>query len=204
MPHPAQPQHTNYGAPRTRKRHQQEHRPRPTERSDPTQHAKGRTGACPGPRKGATTRRNVTRGGGFVALEFRLGNFAFQTYHEISHVKFRVHREFPAHQQYTLWTVAGGADSDSRGLREISHGEIYHRKFDLARNPPPLPMSSRKPCFTLKMPDCCLNLQFVPRGRSSPGGGGCSGGPGKANLLLGAVPALCRNAPPCPLTGGGA
>ena len=67
-PHPAQRQHTNDGAPRTRKRHQQEHRPqRPTERSDPTQHAKGRTGDCPGPRKGATTRRNVTRGGGGLA-----------------------------------------------------------------------------------------------------------------------------------------
>ena len=65
MPHPAQPQHTNYWAPRTRKRHPQEHRPqRPTESSDPTQQAKGRTGDCPGPRKGATTRRNVTQGGG--------------------------------------------------------------------------------------------------------------------------------------------
>ena len=64
MPHPAQPQHTNYWAPRMRKRHQQEHRPqRPTESSDPTQHAKGRTGDRPGPRKGATTRRNVTQGG---------------------------------------------------------------------------------------------------------------------------------------------
>ena len=63
MPHSAQPQHTNDGALRTRKRHQQEHRPqRPTERSDPTQHAKGRTGDCPGPRKGTTTRRNVTQG----------------------------------------------------------------------------------------------------------------------------------------------
>ena len=63
-PHPAQPRHTDHWAPRTRKRHQQEHRPqRPTERSDPTQHAKGRTGDCPGPRKGATTRRNVTQGG---------------------------------------------------------------------------------------------------------------------------------------------
>ena len=51
-PHPAQPRHTNDWAPRTRKRHQQEHRPqRPTERSDPTQHAKGRTGDCPGPVK---------------------------------------------------------------------------------------------------------------------------------------------------------
>ena len=65
LPHSAQPQHTNYWAPRTRKRHQQEHRPqRPTERSDPTQHAKGRTGDCPGPRKETTTRRNVTQGGG--------------------------------------------------------------------------------------------------------------------------------------------
>ena len=48
-----------------KKRHPQEHRPqRPTESSDPTQHAEGRTGDCPGPRKGATTRRNVTGGGG--------------------------------------------------------------------------------------------------------------------------------------------
>ena len=63
MPHSAQPQHTNYWAPRTRKRHQQEHQlQRPTESSDPTQHAKGRTGDRPGPRKGATTRRNVTQG----------------------------------------------------------------------------------------------------------------------------------------------
>ena len=65
MPHSAQPQHTNYWAPRTRKRHQQEHRPqRPTERSHPTQHAKGRTGDRPGPRKETATRRNVTQGGG--------------------------------------------------------------------------------------------------------------------------------------------
>ena len=43
--------------------HQQEHRPqRPTESSDPTQHAKGRTGDCPGPRKETTTQENVTRG----------------------------------------------------------------------------------------------------------------------------------------------
>ena len=61
---PAQPRHTNDGAPRTQKRHQQEHRPqRPTESSDPTQHAKGRTGGCPGPRKETATRRNVTQGG---------------------------------------------------------------------------------------------------------------------------------------------
>ena len=55
-PQPEQPRHTNHWAPRTRKRHQQEHRPhRPTKRSNPTQHAKGRTGDCPGP-------RNVTQG----------------------------------------------------------------------------------------------------------------------------------------------
>ena len=64
-PHSAQPRHTNHWAPRTRKRHQQEHRPqRPTERSDPTQHAEGGTGDRPGPRKETTTRRNVTQGGG--------------------------------------------------------------------------------------------------------------------------------------------
>ena len=69
VPHSAQSQHANYWAPRTRKRHQQEHRPqRPTESSDPTQHAKGRTGDRPGPRKGATTRRNVTQGGGVAVL----------------------------------------------------------------------------------------------------------------------------------------
>ena len=60
---PAQPRYANYWAPRTRKRHQQEHRPqRPTQRSNPTQHAKGRTGDCPGPRKETATRRNVTQG----------------------------------------------------------------------------------------------------------------------------------------------
>ena len=52
LPHPAQPQHTNHWAPRTQEQHQQEHRPQwPTESSDPTQHAKARTGDCPGPVK---------------------------------------------------------------------------------------------------------------------------------------------------------
>ena len=55
MPHPAQPQHTNHWAPRTRKQHQQEHRlQRQTESSNPTQHAEGRTGDCPGPLKETT------------------------------------------------------------------------------------------------------------------------------------------------------
>ena len=66
MPHPAQPRHTNHWALRARKRHQQEHRPqRPTESSNPTQHAKGRTGDCPGTPKETTTRRNVTQGAGW-------------------------------------------------------------------------------------------------------------------------------------------
>ena len=63
-PQPAQPQYTNNRAPRTRKQHQQEHKPqRPTERTGPTQHAKGRTGHYPGPRKETATRRNVAQGG---------------------------------------------------------------------------------------------------------------------------------------------
>ena len=67
MPHSAQPRHTNDGAPRTRKRHQREHRPqRPTERSDPTQHAEGRTGDCPGPRTETTTMSH--RGGSISVL----------------------------------------------------------------------------------------------------------------------------------------
>ena len=69
LPHSAQPRHTNHWAPRTRKRDQQEHRPqRPTEHDDPTQHAKGRPGDRPGPRKETTTRRNVTQGGGWAIV----------------------------------------------------------------------------------------------------------------------------------------
>ena len=79
-PHSAQPQHTKYWAPRTRKRHQQEHRPqRPTERIDPTQHAKGRPGDRPGPRKGATTRRNVTKGGGGALVAMWLLGIVMRT-----------------------------------------------------------------------------------------------------------------------------
>ena len=64
LPHPSQSEHANHWGPRTRKQHQQEHLPqRPTESSDPTQHAKGRTGDRPGPRKETATRRNVTQGG---------------------------------------------------------------------------------------------------------------------------------------------
>ena len=60
-PHqPAQPRCANYWAPLTRKRHQQEHRlQRPPERSDPTQHAQGRTDDCPGPCEETATRRTA-------------------------------------------------------------------------------------------------------------------------------------------------
>ena len=56
-----------------RKQHQQEYRTqRPTERSNPTQQVKGRTGDCPGPRKETTPRRNVTQGGGGGGLLFSI------------------------------------------------------------------------------------------------------------------------------------
>ena len=73
MPHSAQPQHTNYWAPRTEHGNDTS---KSTGRSGRqkaathAQHAKGRTGDCPGPRKGATTRRNVTQGVG-RGLQFR-------------------------------------------------------------------------------------------------------------------------------------
>ena len=57
---------------------------------------------------------HLQRGGGFVALQFRVGTFAFQIDREISHVKFRVLCDFLAHQRYTLWTLAGG-DTLNRG-----------------------------------------------------------------------------------------
>ena len=62
-------------------------------------------------------------------------------------MKFRVFHEFLAHQQYPLWTLAGAGYTHPRGLREISHSEIYHREFDLAQNPPrpPVPDFSRWP-----------------------------------------------------------
>ena len=50
---------------RTRRRRRQEHRPqRPSEHSDPTQHAKGRAGDCPGPRKENCNPTECHNGGG--------------------------------------------------------------------------------------------------------------------------------------------
>ena len=81
MPHSAQPQHTKYWAPRTRKQHQQEHQPqRPTESSNPTQHAKGRTGDCPGPGKEQQPDGMSHRGGSLfsLALKFSPWNLSAQ------------------------------------------------------------------------------------------------------------------------------
>ena len=70
QPQPAQPQDTNDGAPRKCKQHQQKHRPQQLpKRNDPTQHAKGRTGDCPGPYKETAIRGNVTQGGGAGSSE---------------------------------------------------------------------------------------------------------------------------------------
>ena len=62
------PAHQQRGS--TQKQHQQEHRPQqPTKRSNPTQHAKVRTGDCPGPCKETATRRNVTQGAHHIKTE---------------------------------------------------------------------------------------------------------------------------------------
>ena len=103
-PHPAQPRHW---APRTRKRHrhQQEHRPQwLTERSDPTQHAKGRTGDCPGPRKETATRRNVTQAGGSTAPP-----------------PTPARRPFPAPAQPTLTALKRGLPTTFGGIAGSTH-----------------------------------------------------------------------------------
>ena len=72
-----------------------------------------------------------TRGGGgdFVALYFRVGNFAFQIDREISLAKFRVLREFLAHRQYTLWTVAGGHTQNPGGSAKFTTVNLTWRKI---------------------------------------------------------------------------
>ena len=130
MPHPAQPQHTNYWAPRTRKRHQQEHRPqRPTESSDPTQHAKGRTGDCPGPRKGTSIRRNVTRGGGGGGLCVRP---------EPPPPPLRTPEPTPTvtNEKPPIWAPA-------------APGQIFWASVDLGTEPPPPPRPPYPPHFVV-------------------------------------------------------
>ena len=88
-----------------RKRHQQEHRPqRPTESSDPTQHAKGRTGKCPGPRKVATTRRNVTQGVCNVGFSIHAGFLAL-SFHGLFWPKFREIAEGCAVAGFAAWAI---------------------------------------------------------------------------------------------------
>ena len=61
-----------------------------------------------------------------------MGNFAFQIDRKISHIKFRVLREF-------LWR---GVSHKIQVLRKNSHRGISHRKFHLARKfpTPPVPL----------------------------------------------------------------
>ena len=134
LPHPAQPQHTDHWAPQTRKPHQQEHRPqRPTESSDPTQHAKGRAGDCPGPRK-ETTRRNVTQGGGGGLLS-------------------PLARTLTSHSRGHVATL--GPPASERSARSAGHFEVYMLGTPLPAvcHPPPLsPRPSRGPAATCTPP----------------------------------------------------
>ena len=63
--------------------------------SDPTQHAKGRTGDCPGPRKEATTRRTVTQGGVLLLEWAAVLNNPFGGGGEIQNVLLRPPAPFP-------------------------------------------------------------------------------------------------------------
>ena len=59
---PAQPQYANYWALLMWKKTTRNTGRSGCQNSDPTQHAKGRTGDCPGPRKETATQRDVTQG----------------------------------------------------------------------------------------------------------------------------------------------
>ena len=131
MPHPAEPRHTNDGAPRTRKRHQQEHRPqRPTERSDPTQHAKGRTGDCPGPRTETATQRNVTRGGG--GQSGGIGECVVLTWSARSHKGNRLRRRPFFFLLGLQETPIGSGDPKSPGQRR---GAESRRRTGVVQSP---------------------------------------------------------------------
>ena len=95
------PRCANYLAPLTRKRNHIEHRPqRPTERSDPTQHTKGRTGDCPGPR-----RRNCnpaechTEGGGWGWGQEGVRDMGTQERHQTGGGATQTHRTREPHQE---------------------------------------------------------------------------------------------------------
>ena len=90
------------------------------------------------PTTGALT--HYKGGGGGFSWHF---NFAW----EIS--RFKLTAKFPtgdsgfsanfSHTSSTHWGLWQGVIHSTGGLREISHGEIYHREFELARkSPPPL------------------------------------------------------------------
>ena len=129
MPHPAQPRHADHWAPRTRKRHQQEHRPqRPSERSDLTQHAKGRTSDCPGPVKKQQPNGMSHRGRGGAHGTFTCwGGERWRTVNlppgrplPLPHprVRFRLRRPEPGPRDvFLVHRHSGGVDVHRRVLR---------------------------------------------------------------------------------------
>ena len=140
LPHPAPPAHQLLGSanaePRTRKRHQQEHRPqRLTESSDPTQHAEGRTGDCPGPRKGATTRRNVTQGGG-VPNQFGGGKFGGSKEQGRRHGARMAQGDGRTQQEAPGFGVGNVA---AKLKRQMSHTKVTAHHIPPPRRPPYCP-----------------------------------------------------------------
>ena len=79
---------------------------------------------------------NKHRAGGSVALEFRVSNWPRNFPREIPGSP-RIPRTPAVH---TVDSGGGGGVHSTGGLRDISHSAIYHREFDLARNPPPPPV----------------------------------------------------------------
>ena len=122
---------------RTRKRHQREHRPqRPTERSDPTQHAKGRTGDRPGPRKETAIRRHVTRGGGVYEGQNKFVYLKWASFLALG-------SEFHFALEEFLWCYLGfgGGGGPPDHPPPLPHlGWVVWRGGGSARSPPPSPI----------------------------------------------------------------
>ena len=62
-----------------------------------------------------------------MTLRFRVGNCAFQMDRERPHAKFRVLREFVAHQRYTRWTLAGAGSTQPGALRNFPQRNLPPR-----------------------------------------------------------------------------
>ena len=141
MPHSAQPQHTNYWALRTRKRHQQEQQPqRPTERSDPTQHAKGRAVQGPVKEQQPDGMSHGGGGGGAVQRYTEEGGGGGGHQPQPQQAKYRAphtHRQSNAHRHHGRAGSndpphsAAGSTGDCLGAEQLT----------TVRGPPPPPAS---------------------------------------------------------------